>query len=250
MVEIFRIPETGRGTLGIDSHGGHCCARCAFVMRTGYLFLALNLALAAFGQSSNTAARVEPEEVRSQGVWNRVLLWIEPAPSAEAGRPERVSEFLMSTVGPIPLFGEAAGAGIGQWANWPKEWGQGWGAFGKRFGSNLAYNGIRQTVTYGGSLALGEDTRYFASRDSGWWPRTRHALVSTFTARHSDGKDSFSYSATGGVIAASALSSIWGPASWKGPGNIAENAGISFASTAGVNLVREFLPDILHRPRR
>ena len=48
--------------------------------------------------------------------------------------------------------------------NSPKEWGQGWGAFGQRFGSNLAYNGIRQTITYGGSLALGEDTRYFASR--------------------------------------------------------------------------------------
>jgi hypothetical protein len=134
--------------------------------------------------------------------------------------------------------------------NAPKEWGQGWGALGKRYGSNLAYNGIRQTITYGGSLALREDTRYFASRGSGFWARAGHALMSTFTARHANGRDSFSYSATAGVIGASAISSAWGPDSWKGPGNIAENAGISFASTAVSNVVREFLPDIFHRPRK
>ncbi len=154
------------------------------------------------------------------------------------------------TVGPVPLVGEAAGAAIGQWMNTPKDWGQGWDAFARRYWSNLAYNGIRQTIAYGGSLALDEDIRYFASRRSGFWPRVRHALVSTFTARHSDGKDSFSYSGTAGVIGASAISSAWGPRAWRGPGNIAENAGISFASTAGANIVQEFLPDILHRPRK
>jgi hypothetical protein len=179
-----------------------------------------------------------------------VLDLVGPVPAAETPRRERFGEFVMSTLGPVPLLGEAAGAAIEQWMNTPKEWGQGWGALGKRFGSNLAYNGIRQTITYGGSLALGEDTRYFASRQSGVWPRTRHALVSTFTARHADGSVSFSYSGTAGVIGASAISSAWGPDSWKGPGNIAKNAGISFASTAAFNVVREFLPDILHRRRK
>jgi len=200
------------------------------MMRAAQLALLFGLAHLALGQT--------------------VFSWIAPAPSQESGRPERASEFFMSTLGPVPLLGEAAGAGIGQWANWPKEWGYGWEAFGKRFGSNLAYNGIRQTVTYGMSLPLGEDTRYFASRDSGFWARTRHALVATFTARHADGRDTFSISGTSGVIAASALSSIWGPPGWKGPGNIAENAAISFASTAGSNVIREFLPDIFHRPRK
>ncbi len=52
-----------------------------------------------------------------------------------------------------------------------------------------------------------------------------------------------------GVIGASAISSIWGPDSWKGFNNIADNAGISFGATAALNIVREFLPDLLHRPR-
>ncbi len=158
--------------------------------------------------------------------------------------------YLMDTIGPMPILGEAAGAAWGQWMNTPKAYGQGWDAFGKRFGANMGYNATRQTITYGASLPLHEDTRYFASHDSGFWPRTRHALVSTFTARHPDGSDRFSFANTGGVVGACMISSIWGPPSWKGPGNIAENAAISFASTAVTNVVREFLPDILHRPRK
>jgi hypothetical protein len=156
----------------------------------------------------------------------------------------------MSTVGPVPLVGEAFGAAVGQWANTPKEWGQGWGAFGKRYGSNLAYNAVRQTITYAGSVSLQEDTRYRAALGSGFTHRLRHALISTFTAHKSDGREVFSISSTAGVVGASAISSMWGPASWKGPGNIAQNAAVSFASTAATNVAREFLADILRRPRR
>jgi hypothetical protein len=36
----------------------------------------------------------------------------------------------------------------------------------------------------------------------------------------------------------------------KGIGNMGENAGISFAATAGFNIVREFLSDVLHRSHK
>jgi hypothetical protein len=216
----------------------------AVVKRLPYVLFSLALAPLAYGQTVNTRT------AESSGTLDRILDLVLPVSASSPARPERLNEFVLATVGPVPLIGELAGAGIGQWADAPKEWGQGWGAFGKRYGSNLAYNGIRQTITYGGSLALDEDTRYFASPKSGFWPRTRHALVSTFTARHPDGSNQFSISGTAGVIGASAISSVWGPDSWKGPGNIAKNAGISFASTAATNLIREFLPDIFHRTRK
>jgi hypothetical protein len=224
-----------------------------------FVLFALSLAPVVLAQNDNTANRLLPPADAAApstvgqpdaNVLDWVLGLVGPTPSTAPVHPERFREFLLSTVGPAPLIGEAVGAGIEQWENTPKEWGQGWGAFAKRYWSNLAYNGIRQTITYGGSLALGEDTRYFASRRSGVWPRTRHALVSTFTARHMDGRESFAFSSTAGVIGASALSSVWGPESWKGPGDIAENAGISFAATAVSNVIREFLPDIFHRPRK
>ncbi len=178
---------------------------------------------------------------------DKVLGWVAPGQPTHLTEKKRFQLYMVNTGGPVPLIGEMAAAGIGQWANRPKEWGQGWHAFGERYGSDLAYNAVRQTIVYGTSVVFREDNRYFASQKHGFWPRTKHALASTFIARHPDGSSQFSVSAMSGVIGASAISSIWGPASWKGAGNIAENAGITIATTAGFNVVREFLLDILHR---
>jgi hypothetical protein len=220
------------------------------VKSIGSVVIGLALAPFALAQTGSGADRVIPPQAARSDVLDKVLSLVGPVPAGSPVHTERFREFALATVGPVPLLGEALGAGIEQWDNAPKEWGQGWGAFAKRYWSNLAYNSIRQTITYGGSHALGEDTRYFASGQSGFWPRTRHALVSTFTARHKDGRESFSFSSTAGVLGAGAISSAWGPDAWRGPGNIAKNAGISFASTAGFNVVREFLPDIFHRLRK
>ena len=173
-----------------------------------------------------------------------------PSEPTQLTEKKRFQLYVVSTIGPVPLVGEAAGAGISQWENSPKEWGQGWGAYGERYGSDLAYNAVRQTITYGTSIVFREDNRYFASHKHGFWPRTGYAILSTVTARHPDGRRTFSVSAVSGVLGASAISSIWGPGSEKGIGNIGENAGISFAATAGFNVVREFLSDVLHRPHK
>jgi hypothetical protein len=206
----------------------------------------LPLAMAQIAQKStviSSSAAHQPDAL------DKVLGWVAPGQPRHLTEKDRFQLYMINTAGPVPLIGELAATGIGQWANRPVEWGQGWNAFGKRFGSNLAYNGVRQTIAYGTSAAFREDNRYFASQKHGFWPRTRHALASTFLARHPDGSTQFSVSAMAGAVGASAISSMWGPASWKGGGNIAENAGITIATTAGFNVVREFLLDVLHRPQ-
>jgi hypothetical protein len=206
-------------------------------------------------QDQNSADRSMAPAVTAPGapgkdLIDRILDLTGPADPKPLTRKQAFHLYLLDTAGPLPIIGEAAGAGWGQIMNTPSAYGQGWDAYGKRFGANMGYNATRQTISYGLSLALHEDSRYFGSHAAGFWPRTRHALVSTFTARHPDGRDEFSVSSTAGVVGACMLSSIWGPPSWKSPGNIAANAAISFGATAGFNVVREFLPDILHRPRR
>jgi len=163
---------------------------------------------------------------------------------------KRFELYVVATAGPVPLLAEAVGAGFSQWQNKPKEWGQGWGAYGERYGSNLAYNGVRQTLTYGTSIAFHEDNRYFASGKHGLWARTGYAVLSTITARHPDGRRAFSVSSVTGVFGASAISNTWEPHSSRTFGNFGENAGISFATTAGFNIVREFMGDVLHRSHK
>ena len=119
---------------------------------------------------------------------DKVLGMVSPAEPSQLTEAKRFHLYLVSVGGPVPIIGEAAGAAISQWENSPKEWGQGWDAYGKRFGSNLAYNGIRQTITYGTSIIFREDNRYFASRRHGFWARTGYAVLSSVTARHPDGR--------------------------------------------------------------
>jgi hypothetical protein len=221
------------------------------------VFLTVACLPAAFSQPSeafvnpaaSTTAAQPPATLEKMDIIDKVLGMVGPSEHTKLTEKNRFQIYLLSVGGPVPLLGEAAGAGISQWKSTPPEWGQGWRAYGERYGSNLAYNGIRQTITYGASVALHEDTRYFASGKHGVLNRTGYALLSTFTARRSNGQQSFSFSSVGGVIGASGIASIWGPRSWQGFNNIAENAGISFGATAALNIVREFLPDLVHRPR-
>jgi hypothetical protein len=189
-----------------------------------------------------------PTAAKHEDIIDKVMGIVGPSEPDQLTEKKRFHLYVVSVAGPVPLVGEAVGAAISQWENSPKEWGQGWGAYGERYGSDLAYNAVRQTITYGTSVVFREDNRYFASRKHGFWPRTGYAILSTVTARHPDGRRTFSFSGVTGVFGASAISSIWGPRSWKGIENIGENAGISFAATAGFNIVREFLSDFRHRP--
>lgn len=198
--------------------------------------------------SADRAISTNPKTV---GFVDKVLGMVEAAdPDQQLTGKQQFEQYLMSTIGPVPLIGEAAGSAINHWTNTPEEYGQGWGAFGKRYASNLGYNAVRQTVGYGLGAVFHEDNRYFASRKTGFWPRTRHALASTFLARHPDGNYMFSISGTAGVISAAAAQSAWSPGSMKGRNNIAESAALSFASTAAFNVIREFLPEILGRKKK
>ncbi len=217
------------------------------VMRLAWMIL-LAWAVAAPAQEAATGAdRVIAENPRTAGIVDRILSVVASSdPRVLTGR-ERFEQYLLNTIGPVPVIGEALGAGINQWTNTPGEWGQGWGAYGKRYAGNLGYNAVRQTIAYAVATPLHEDSRYFLSRRQGVWPRTRYALMSTFFARHPDGSRRFAVSSVSGVLGAVAAQSAWGPASMQTAGSAGINAAISFGVSAGFNVVREFLPDLLHR---
>jgi hypothetical protein len=207
------------------------------LLLTRWLCLALSLVPLAVAQTP-------------PGLSDKLVDYLGPAEPSTLTPEQRFQEFMLNTVGPIPLIGEGLGAGYLQRVNSPPEWGQGWDGYAKRYESNLGYNAVRQTITYGVASAFHEDYRYFASVDHGAWRRVRHALISTFTARYPDGRDGFSASSVASVLGATGLSSLWGPRSWQTIGYMTENAGLTFASTAGFNVIREFLPNILGRPRK
>lgn len=103
------------------------------------------------------------------------------------------SNYVFDAFGPYPVSGAAIAAGINQFSNSPPEWHQGIEGYSKRFGSDLGIAAIGTSTRYGLAEALKEDTLYYRCECRGVFPRLRHAVLSTLTARRGgDGHRVFS----------------------------------------------------------
>ncbi len=94
--------------------------------------------------------------------------------------------FAFDAFGPYPIAGSAFAAGLNQLSNSPPEWHQGAEGYFKRFGSDMGIVGVGTTARYGLAEAFREDTLYYRCECRGVFPRLRHAVLSTLTARHGD----------------------------------------------------------------
>ncbi len=103
---------------------------------------------------------------------------------------------------------------------------------------------VRGTLEYGVSAALHEDNRYFVSGQTGFFRRTKYAVVSTLLARHDGGNQSFSFSRIGSAAGAAFISRAWQPRSITSAGDGTVSFGISMGSDIGFNVVREFWPSL------
>jgi hypothetical protein len=91
---------------------------------------------------------------------------------------------------------------------------------------------------------LHEDNRYFGSREHGFGRRILYAVKRSVLARKDDGTSRISISQIGSTAGAAFISRLWQPSTNNSAGDGAVSFGISMASNAGLNVMREFLPDI------
>jgi len=120
-----------------------------------------------------------------------------PPPDPTYTRPTektKLQNYFFDAYGPYPIVGAAIAGGINQMQNTPPEWRQGAQGYGKRFGSDFGIAAVTTTTRYALSEALREDTLYYRCQCKGVFPRLKHAVVSTFTARRGvDGHRVFSF---------------------------------------------------------
>jgi hypothetical protein len=136
----------------------------------------------------------------------------------------------------------AAGAGIAQARNEPKEWGGGAAAYGKRYGSAF---GERFTV-YGADFilesAFHEDPRYFPSRETTFGPRFTHAVLRALITHTDSGSDRFAFAKVTSAFASGQIVNAWQPASNNKVSDGLIRAGLTLAEDAAVNVIKEFIP--------
>jgi hypothetical protein len=110
-------------------------------------------------------------------------------PSLTYARPTEATKFhnyVFDAFGPYPIVGAALVGGVNQAYNSPPEWKQGLVGYSQRFGSNLGIAAISTTTRYGLAQAFKEDTLYYRCECKGMFPRLRHAVISTLTARRGE----------------------------------------------------------------
>ncbi len=144
---------------------------------------------------------------------------------------------------PMSLAETAAYAGILQGLNSPREWGQGGGAYGKRFASALGGSAIHGALAFGLDSALHQDPRYFRSQ-TGFLRRTAHAFRGTILTRTDGGGETLSTWRLGSDYGAAFLSNEWYPDRVNtvrlGALQGSLHLGFDFVS----NLGTEFWPDV------
>jgi hypothetical protein len=149
-----------------------------------------------------------------------------------------------STFDPTAIAGFALYAGFLQEVDSPREWGQGFTGYDKRFASTLAWSGIHSALAFGLDSTLHQDPRYFPSGGAGLWRRTGHALRGTLLTRTDSGGETLSTWRIGSAYGAAFLSNQWYPDRV----NTVPWGLIQGSVTLGFDFVRnlgaEFWPDI------
>jgi hypothetical protein len=157
---------------------------------------------------------------------------------------ERLKIYERSFIRPDSLIGPAFGAGIGQWRDTPREWGQGADAYGVRFASGLGRSIISRTIEFGFAATDHEDTRFFPSNETGVWRRTRHAIAGTFVSRTPSGGSMPAFSRFAGAYGAGFIANAWEPRSQNDAGHALERGSTALLSSVGWHIFEEFWPDI------
>jgi hypothetical protein len=139
------------------------------------------------------------------------------------------------------LAGSAASAAWNTWVtNSPEEWHSNFSGWSKRFGAKVLDNGINQSTLVGLSIATHQDPIYYRCACTGFWPRTRHAIESTYHGRNRQGDWAFSIArVTSPFVGPIITRNTIYPSRFDTVDGVV-HGGYYMLGTVGWNLVREF----------
>jgi hypothetical protein len=123
----------------------------------------------------------------------------------------------------------------------------GWDAYGERLASHFGSSLIEGTTNFGLAEALRVDTKYYPCTCKGVWPRIRHALISSVTARAGeDGHRVFSVPAVASPYAGAFATLAWYPARY-GAKDAFRTGNYNFVDSVGMKIALEFLHPVLKK---
>jgi hypothetical protein len=190
----------------------------------------------------------DPDEGRIFGMIPNNKTVAQPAALPMALTPgEKFHLAFRDTVDPFTFVLAGFNAGVAQWKDAFPSFGQGGGAYAKRFGAAYADQAIGNYFTEAFvPTLLREDPRYFRRGTGGKWRRTKYALTRVVVTRTDTGRARFNSSEIVGNAAATAISNLYYPASERTVGESSERLCVQLMSDSAFNVLLEFWPDMRH----
>jgi hypothetical protein len=142
------------------------------------------------------------------------------------------------------------GAALDQERDRPSEWGQGGEALAHRYASHLGQYVIQRSIMFPVQVIDHEDTRYYRSKRTSFGGRFGDAFLHTIWRHDDSGGMMPAYSEFFGDYGAAALSRLWWPQRFHNGRAIFIAGSDTLLIDAGINLVREFRPDVKRWLRR
>ncbi len=153
-----------------------------------------------------------------------------------------------NSVSPSAFLGSAVSAGIDQATNTPEGYGQGAEGYGKRFGASMATRA--SSNVFGGFILASiahQDPRFFVHGEGSFGQRLGHAISRVVVAPKDRGGYGFNWGGVFGPLGAETLANAYQPVAEQTGARTMQRYGIDLATTAGINILKEFWPDIFKR---
>ncbi len=179
---------------------------------------------------------------------NRSIVFPDIATSEGPMTPgEKFRLFVNQSISPPYILASRISAASNQARNSPEAYGQGWDAYGQRFGESLAR--ASSNAFFGNFLfasMLHQDPRFYPQIRPSFWGSVKYSAQRVFVTRTDSGRNTFNSSGILGTTAAEGLANAYLPASEQTAAKNVERIGTDLAWRFAGNMFKNYWPTIFH----
>jgi len=155
--------------------------------------------------------------------------------------------FINQSISPAYLIAAGSSAGISQARNSPSAYGQGWDAFGRRFGAAMGRTSSNAFFcTFLLPTVLRQDPRFYPQVNPSFWDSVKYSAKRLVVIRSDDGRNVFNSSGVFGTMMAEGLGNAYLPVSQQTAGKSLERVGTDLAWRFAGNMFKNYWPKIFH----
>lgn len=172
------------------------------------------------------------------------------APTATPGPQtftERTVSYIKEAYGPSGVFSPLIPATFRTMFprnNFPREWRQGPGGFGRNYGDALVTDVTEKTARYVSAAALHEDFRYRPSASKSYVRRALHGVTYAIVDKSDSGSNRIALSNFAAAFAGAYVSNAYLPDGYSNATHADVRAASAFLGFAGQNVATEFSPEL------